>query len=167
MVGQGVRVFAHPASYWLIPKLADPDSCRAPPHRDIHCKNLRWSNGIEAPCSARTVPRMSQCLRSLVLPWRKFRPSCRDPGDRFRGNDLIAAVTGLSHQPTPRRSAYRAATYVRSPTAACDAAGLAAFDESRRSAAVLIASSKVKSRPTHLCRRRRPVPYALVVSDIP
>jgi PTS system nitrogen regulatory IIA component len=30
----------------LIPKLADPDSCCAQPHRDIHCKNLRWSNGI-------------------------------------------------------------------------------------------------------------------------
>jgi len=33
---------------------------------------------------------------------------------------------------------------------------LASFDETRRSAAVSIASSKVKSRPTHLCRRRRP-----------
>ena len=33
---------------------------------------------------------------------------------------------------------------------------LASFDETRRSAAVLIASSKVKSRPTHLCRRRSP-----------
>src|SRR5215831_18421867 len=32
----------------VIPKLADPDSCCAPPHRDIHCKNLRWSNGIWA-----------------------------------------------------------------------------------------------------------------------
>src|SRR5215831_12586140 len=95
-------------------------------------------------------------IKMAALPWRKFRPSCREPGDRFRGNDLITAVTGLSHQLTPRRSACRAATYVRSPTLARDAAGLPAFDEPRRSAAVLIASPKAKSRPTHLCRRRSP-----------
>src|SRR6266436_5759628 len=36
-------------------------------------------------------------IKMAALPWRKFRPSCREPGDRFRGNDLITAVTGLSH----------------------------------------------------------------------
>ena len=30
----------------LIPKLADPDSCCAPHHRDIYCKNVWWSNGM-------------------------------------------------------------------------------------------------------------------------
>jgi hypothetical protein len=25
----------------IIPKLADPDSCRRAPHRDIHCKNVQ------------------------------------------------------------------------------------------------------------------------------
>ncbi len=35
----------------LIPKLEDPDSCYVRRHWDIHCKNVRRSNGIWAPCS--------------------------------------------------------------------------------------------------------------------
>jgi hypothetical protein len=34
------------------------------PTRDIHCKNVRWSNGIWARCSDATVAQTSQCLRS-------------------------------------------------------------------------------------------------------
>jgi hypothetical protein len=44
----GLSVSAH---MWLIPKLEDPDSCHVRRHWDIHCKNVRWSNGIWAPCS--------------------------------------------------------------------------------------------------------------------
>src|SRR5258708_638488 len=35
----------------VIPKLEDPDSCYVRRHWDIHCKNVRRSNGIWAPCS--------------------------------------------------------------------------------------------------------------------
>src|SRR5262249_18938290 len=35
----------------LLPKLEDPDSCYVRRHWDIHCKNVRRSNGIWAPCS--------------------------------------------------------------------------------------------------------------------
>jgi hypothetical protein len=35
----------------LKPKLEDPDSCYVRRHWDIHCKNVRRSNGIWAPCS--------------------------------------------------------------------------------------------------------------------
>ena len=41
------------------PKLADPNSCCERPTRDIHCKNVRWSNGIWARCSDATVAQMS------------------------------------------------------------------------------------------------------------
>jgi hypothetical protein len=58
----------------FIPKLADPDSCCERPTRDIHCKNVRWSNGISARCSDATVAQISQCLRGLVLAlfWRSL-----------------------------------------------------------------------------------------------
>src|SRR5262249_40536940 len=36
-------------------------------YRDIHCKNVRKSNGILAPRSAQTMAPMSQRLRRLVL----------------------------------------------------------------------------------------------------
>src|SRR4030095_15699165 len=36
----------------LIPILADPDSCCVPPRQDVHCKNVRRSSGIQAPCSS-------------------------------------------------------------------------------------------------------------------
>src|SRR5947208_2778878 len=36
----------------IIPKLEDPDSCYVRRHWDIHCKNVRRSNGIWAPCSS-------------------------------------------------------------------------------------------------------------------
>jgi len=35
----------------VIPKLEDPDSCYVRRRWDIHCKNVRWSNGIWAHCS--------------------------------------------------------------------------------------------------------------------
>jgi Integrase core domain len=44
-----LRVF--PGSKRIIPKLEDPDSCYVRRHWDIHCKNVRRSNGIWAPCS--------------------------------------------------------------------------------------------------------------------
>jgi hypothetical protein len=37
------------------------------PHRDIHCKNVRWSNGLSACCSDATLAQMSRRFRSLVL----------------------------------------------------------------------------------------------------
>jgi hypothetical protein len=39
------------AQMGLIPKLEDLDSCHVRRHWDIRCKNVRWSNGIWAPCS--------------------------------------------------------------------------------------------------------------------
>src|SRR6516162_3806294 len=51
----------------IIPQLADPDSCCLRPFRDIHCRNVRRSNGICALGCTQTVAPMSQCLRSLVL----------------------------------------------------------------------------------------------------
>jgi hypothetical protein len=36
----------HNYDRWLIPKLADPDSCCVRPTGTFHCKNMRWSNGI-------------------------------------------------------------------------------------------------------------------------
>ena len=36
----------------LISKFADPDSRCMLPHWDVHCKNVRRSNGIWAPCSS-------------------------------------------------------------------------------------------------------------------
>jgi len=35
----------------LIPKLADPDSCRLRPSETSNCRNARKHNGISAPCS--------------------------------------------------------------------------------------------------------------------
>src|SRR5262245_53492764 len=55
-----------------LPKLANPDSCCAPPCWDIHCENVWWSMGYIGACSARTVPRTGiRCLlarSSLELP---------------------------------------------------------------------------------------------------
>jgi hypothetical protein len=35
----------------IIPKLADPDSCRVRPSETSNCRNVRRYNGISAPCS--------------------------------------------------------------------------------------------------------------------
>src|SRR5262245_25518758 len=40
------------------------------PYRDIHCKNVRGSNGISAPRSAQPMALMSQHLRRASINWR-------------------------------------------------------------------------------------------------
>ncbi len=51
----------------IIPKLADPDSCCVGPTGTSIAKTCSGSMGYRRRAQARTVPRMSQCLRSLVL----------------------------------------------------------------------------------------------------
>jgi hypothetical protein len=54
------------AVFGLIPKLADPDSCRCQPAGTSIAKRYGGPTGYRHRAQARTVPRMSQCLRSLV-----------------------------------------------------------------------------------------------------
>ena len=39
----------------VIPKLADAELILREPHQDIHCKNVRWTNGIWGPCPSADV----------------------------------------------------------------------------------------------------------------
>jgi hypothetical protein len=107
-------------------------------------------------------------IKMAALPWRKFRPSCREPGDRFRGNDLITAVSGRSHQPTPRRSACRRRDLCPIPDGRLRRGWLACIRRNppicRRIDRVL-KGEEPAALPVQAPAAR--APYALVVSDIP
>jgi hypothetical protein len=66
----------------LIPKLADPDSCCVRGHWESIAKTYGGPMGYRRRPQARTVPRMSQCLRSLVLVMTLLAPTVSESSDQ-------------------------------------------------------------------------------------
>src|SRR5262249_38510904 len=102
----------------LIPKLEDPDSCYVRRRWDIHCKNVRWSNGIWAHCSGADGGADESMSPQFGISWAsgvEVTPS----GLKRNNRPNKQAYTKILVR-TPRRTSLHDGSTARAPSASTD-----------------------------------------------